>query len=511
MPVWARDVMDRWRALNHGWEVMVHGPAVVLPELQDSFDAAQSWSSKSDLMRYSALWKHGGWYFDVDFWPMRPLDDLLSTVRIDQSRVVISRQQGHKSGDRMPFASTPLACTPAHPMMARIIADASDPTRATGRLGFGPALIKEIHGRSPHQFSVMPADWFFPWSIEQMPTAIPYMLAGQEDRMISPIRPIAAHMWADAVDISLGFSAAAPVIKKVAVIAAGHAGLASIATGLNAAGWEAIRAASPAEYVSPMRADIVVGWNDTRSQRDGWTAFAEAHGAAMIYVEHGWFDRATSVQMDCTGIQHRASWAGSILGASHPVPIIPTMPRKSGYILVLGQVDGDSQLDNPCMPGASPMLRQVCRAIANRVPIRFRPHPSSQPLNMARYPGVELSAATDKNLYRQTKAGGPGLAEDLAGARFVVSINSTSLLEAAVAGIPCLAFGPAIGLNAGAFHAASPETIASDLHDMLAGWVPPVGAVDRLVGELWAHQHSPTELSNPEYISGIIHHLTTGD
>lgn len=496
--------------MNPDWEVMVHGPDCVLPSLQASFDAAKGWSSKSDLMRYSALWEHGGWYFDVDFLPMRPLDDLMSNLPLMEDRVIISRQQGHKSGDRLPFAATPLACSPHHTTMARMINEASDPSRAGSRVGFGPSLIRDQVRHHPHQFCIIPPEWFFPWSIAQMPIVIPHIVNGAAGRLLSNVNPIAVHMWADAVDIGASWGQNVAPSRKVAIVDSFHRLLAPLATGLKAAGYEVHAIAEPMEYASPARADLIIGWNDRKAAAKGWTGMAMAHGALMLYAEHGWFDRASSIQLDPQGIQHRASWARHPKGSHHPIPITKTAPRSEGYILVLGQVDGDSQIENADFPGVAPMLRRISRCLGGRLPIRFRPHPSAQRVNLNRFLGVhESPSLTTRGEYQTTKEGGAGLKADLAGARFAVSINSTALIDASIAGIPCMAFGPSLGLNAGAFRPATSATLPQDLDDMIRGWVPPDGAVDLMVGSLWSHQHSPSQLSSADYVMELVHDLAS--
>lgn len=494
--------------MHPGWEIMVHGPDIVLPELQQSFDAAQGWSSKSDLMRYSALWVHGGWYFDVDFWPIRPLDGLIDSVVIRHNRVVISKQQGHKSGDRLPYSATPLACIANSPALARIIKAASDPGLSNSRVGYGPSLIKKMVDQHPHDYDILDAHWCFPWSISQMPMAIPAMASGHIDRLPYSIRPICCHMWADAVDIPQCLSI--PYDDSlIAVVESQHKGLDPIADGLSAAGFRVSRAFSATEY-DGLRPDYVFVWGDRKNRTLEWQQFAQRNGSVLVYVEHGWFDRSGSVQIDTHGIQHRASWAqGPYDGGSHPFSLQPVVARDQGYALVLGQVPGDAQLADSELAGPAPLLRYLSRAAPRDIPIRYRPHPAGPPLNMARFPRVELSPnITPRADYHTHKNGGSGLSADLDGARFAVAINSTALMEASMAGVPCLAFGPACGLNNGAYHPATIGSLPRDIGDMMGGWVPADGAVDNLVGELFSRQHSPDDLRNPEYMIGVLDAIT---
>ena len=81
MPDYARRNIARFRRLNPDWRVMVHGEEVLLPVFRAGYDAItgeHQWARKSDLLRVSALRKFGGWYFDCDFLPLRPLADVVA-------------------------------------------------------------------------------------------------------------------------------------------------------------------------------------------------------------------------------------------------------------------------------------------------------------------------------------------------------------------------------------------------------------------------------------------------
>ena len=58
------------------------------------------------------------------------------------------------------------------------------------------------------------------------------------------------------------------------------------------------------------------------------------------------------------------------------------------------------------------------------------------------------------------------------GAKFVITINSTAINEALMAGVPVLAFGPHLSLINGAAKKASTATLKQDIQAMLDGWMP---------------------------------------
>jgi hypothetical protein len=99
---------------------------------------------------------------------------------------------------------------------------------------------------------------------------------------------------------------------------------------------------------------------------------------------------------------------------------------------------------------------------------------------------------------------GRDLQEDIAGARFCVAINSTALVDATLAGCPCMAFGPSVGINAGVYHPASPATVERDILEMLGGWTPCDDDVDRYLRWLTAVQYSNDELADGTALSAVL-------
>lgn len=80
MPEWAVYNVARFKALNPGWMVLVHDETVLLDSLKAAYakiSGEHEAERKADLLRLSALAKFGGWYFDVDFLPLRPMKDIL--------------------------------------------------------------------------------------------------------------------------------------------------------------------------------------------------------------------------------------------------------------------------------------------------------------------------------------------------------------------------------------------------------------------------------------------------
>ena len=79
MPDWAERNIERFKELNPGFRCLTHGEEVLMEAFRPGYDAIAGehvYGRKSDLLRVSVLAKYGGWYFDSDFCPLRPLSDV---------------------------------------------------------------------------------------------------------------------------------------------------------------------------------------------------------------------------------------------------------------------------------------------------------------------------------------------------------------------------------------------------------------------------------------------------
>ncbi|MDQ0393124.1 hypothetical protein [Labrys monachus] len=190
---------------------------------------------------------------------------------------------------------------------------------------------------------------------------------------------------------------------------------AAFAAGLRRHGWTAVLSRHPAP------ADMLVLWG---VRRQGAIALQRRHGEVCI-LERGYVgDRFawTSVSFG-GGLNGRATFRGPLDDSSrwqtHFAPLMRPWRRRDGYALIMGQVLTDMSLR-----GLKPltMWNDAARALkAGGFDVRFRPHPLS---NGAGLPGIGTLPAS------------LSLAEALAGAALVVTINSNAGVDAAVAGVP---------------------------------------------------------------------------
>jgi hypothetical protein len=519
LPQWAEYIIAKWQALNPEYETMIHGGEIVLPELRSTFDAITDWSSKSDMVRYSALRKYGGWYADVDILPLRPLSEAVSAWSLDGSRMLVSKQQGHNAGARLPYAACPIAAQQDAPGLRHIIERAAK-VKTKSRTAYGPELIKKCVEDRPEFYEAAEPGWFFPVAIHETERVAPVLFSGRPpylaSRATSGQQPFGVHLWASAVDLNSAWEARHEIeTRPIALVQQGKSDghpLGALAEGLRKIGYNAVITANPKDHIGPIRPALMCMWN---GRREGWPTLAERHSIPRLVLEHGFFDRRRWAQVDGKNILDKATWAQRI---TEPPPsrgkdVIerlglapkPVRARRRGYVLVLGQVNGDSQLEDSPIAGTAPLLRYMGRRMPNGIPAIFRPHPLDKTPDKDHrrsWPSVVIHRCDPSQYAKDLQS--TTLQDDLDGARFCVAINSNALVEATLAGVPCMAFGPSLGLMAGAYYQCSVDTLTSDLSAMLSGWEPDPEAVDRYLLWLAANQWNSQDFLDAATLRGLL-------
>jgi hypothetical protein len=359
------------------------------------------------------------------------------------------------------------------------------------------------------------------------------MLAGDEGPMASADiatggqMPYAAHLWAEANATAL---ATAPRIgaqmrPKAIICLRATNGRREHPFGPNGELISAITASMEALGYSVARGDeskiergykapaAVFTWNGIRNAATA--AEWEKTGAAVFRVEQGFFDRPRHYQVDHEGILHRTSWRNLLIAGEPPasssreklrmyVPEIKAQrSRSGGYVLVIGQVSNDSQLADSEIKGPIPLAKAVRSAVrGKKIDCYFRPHPAdTRSHSRVRMP--VLGGGNEKAQYRATGSG-PQLADALAGAKFVVTINSNAITEALAAGVPVLAMGPSLAIYAGAAHPTSSATLAADIDEMIGGWRAPQVRVNDYLAHLAGRQYSAADLAKTDVMARIL-------
>ena len=238
-------------------------------------------------------------------------------------------------------------------------------------------------------------------------------------------------------------------------------------------------------------------WNGRHGHRG---IVAEKHREAdkpLFIMERGFFDRMNHTQIADGGFNHTAPWARTL---DEPAPIegkarfqavhgeiLPTKARDDGYVLILGQTAGDSQLKDSEIHHPKLLIGAVEDALPRDVPVRFRPHPL--------YPwrGNEHVQRDDGTLR-----------EAIDGARFAVTINSNAGNEALAWGCPVLCLGPALYAMAGAALQTTLAKLGRRLECMLGGWHPPQSLIENTLHHLACRQYGLDELRRGERLRRIM-------
>ncbi len=527
LPAWAKHNIDRFRELNPGYIVTVHTPSVLLDRYQALSDSMARMDNRSDLWRYSALRRHGGWWFDVDYWPLRPVDDIVHAYGLDGSKFFVTEQHFQKKAE-LTTAAGCLAATADSPVWDTINdkLDALEPGLA-GNM-FGPGLLTECMAEMPDSFATGAWPWFYPAGIEDAKQIYGAIDAGGDpaDLLQVPMRltggqlPFVMHLWAGGGEVlpthagpTTG-AGSTPKERRAAKdeLAGLNVGVVcsndqwkhdefpfkALADGLRDIGCK-VQTCVPDDswpLFSPA-VDVIFLWNGRRHPA-AMMAGMEAAGVPAIRMELGFFNRHNYTQLDHVGFNHMASWAddwaigpesaaAGRLWKVWPRDLVPVIARP-GRVVVLGQVAGDTQLLESETADSAVLFRAVCQAVGDRADVVYRPHPTTR-----RQPTVDAAHHTSGTLE-----------EDVAGAAFVVTINSNSGNEALAMGCPVLCLGPALYERAGVARKATIGNMQEGVTAMLDGRAPDPVRVMRYLYRLAARQWSQEELANGNVLVPLL-------
>jgi hypothetical protein len=547
MPSWAARNIEQFRQLNPEHQVVLNGAADVLPAYAGRYAESTDLTTKSDLIRYSVLERDGGWYFDVDFWPFRPVADMERAFRLDGSKLFCIEVRA--KGTAAWLGNGVLACAPGHPVWQtireRIVA-----TAYTSRFIYGPCLFSGMATEDPSPFVLGGIPWFCGPQRDWAPKL--YRLLVDEPANDAFMRandprtggqvPFAMHLWASVCGPELGpqpvgkharLAREQPLAtlgtgRRVAAVltqpATPRPGVLTwfdaMAQGLSANGFQVEMLPQEPEALSRCSRvpSVMACWNGMATPGSQVVEHAKRLGIPVLRVEHGFYKRQEHAQVDHEGILHWASWrhgleheppagAAERFTAVWPDPLVPVAARRGGYVLVIGQVPNDTQMLGSEIQGPLQIQQAVKRALPPGVKAYFRPHPATKdaPINPMheRLPELPRATGDDRFGYGKTKQGA-GLPAALAGCRFIVTINSNSIVEALAAGVPCVAFGPHLGIEAGVVKPTTMATLPDDLRAMLDGWCPEQPRVERFLHWLAARQWTRQEIADGAVLKTLL-------
>lgn len=543
MPEWAETNIQRFRELNTEYEIMVHGEESILEEYQEIAHKIKSGkgiylgnssipANLSDLARYSILESSGGWYFDADIYPLKPVSEIERDYQLDGDKLFLVRQKRDEEAKANSCYSAILAIgtSAKSKEIMQTVKELVLVTNENGYLSYGPDICSKLVGKRKSFVEVAECNLFFGIGPEIASLIYDKVLDGDltacRKYCTKGQLPYTLHLWAQGHrgKIMSKKTPEKPEEKTKIAYLCGDGfpinGVTksfgdAIRKGLELNGWQVkeVRILSEENGIP----DLCIVWNHKQSSGKASIEYADRVGCKVLIMELGFFDRLTHCQIDSEGFSHTASWGKSInddltdleqVKLKNTLPEISPTKKRDGYILVIGQVGSDTQLDESEVRGMPQLEKVLARNTPARHKIYFRPHPIANDSPHPMHTRLERLPLADGELqaYRENQQSAT-LAEALKGASFIITINSTSILEALVMGVPVLAFGPYLGIDAGAVRKATLATIKDDIEAMIKGWTPDQESVNRFLWHIVSNQHSIDDLKKAEYTKAIIESL----
>jgi len=502
MPDWVQANIGEFRRLNPDYEMRIHGEEVLVPGWQKTYSRLTNICTKADLLAMSALQRYGGWYFDTDYWPFRPVRSIVESYGLEDGRMFVTEQHGQMNAN-LTVANGVMAAEPDWPGWPLVNGTVEAPEHEVSRNEFGPEMLTRMAGEHPRLFTIGAWPWFYPAEIGRAARIYKRCveMGPAFARTLSPAGgqiPFMLHLWAGGLTV-LKPRVGSDEIARVEGNPAGRwAGL-NVCMALVGAQWrdETQPIAAVGEGLAKLGctvevmnvqgdrildlADLVIFWNGRKGHYRTRLHEAEARGIPILRMEHGFFERRAHIHIDPKGILHWASWADRLTepappeGAARlakvwPEPLVPFRDRR-GYILALGQVSGDSQMDDSEIQSALGFERLLWRHCKG-FDVYWRSHPNG---TRERHRHLPL-------------APGPSLREAVAGALCAVMVNSNAGNECLAWGCPVLCLGPALYAKAGVAKQAGTQNIRAAVNEMLHGWRPDTARVANYLQWLAARQ-----------------------
>jgi len=525
MPGWAQANIEAFRGLNLEYDVQVHGEEALLPKYRELYGAASSFAHTSDLLRYSLLQRYGGWYFDVDVFPLRPVRDIESAYALDGKRLFITEQHGQKNKaltHNGAILAAGAECVTWPAIDERLMRLRSP----LGRIDTGPGLLTALYKEHSRLFEVGAWPWFYPAKIGQATRL--YDLVRERGphkaRHIAPTGgqlPFVVHLWAnEKQELPRHRSSEGMATYVRNAKARGRMKGLQVCLTPNAFQWNKSKVcAEPFHAIAEGLAkigcdvdvhdcekvtdlqfyDLVVIWNGRRGHHKRVADLARKHCIPALYLELGFFSRNTYWQADTKGILHWASWVNDLMKsvpsegekrfrAVWPRRLRGFHGRKGRGVLVLGQVAGDSQMDESEIKLSTPLEKIVARSLPDGVEAVFRPHPKAQVKRVAYLPRSDAET----------------LEQAVEQAQFAVTINSNAGNECLAMGCPVLCFGPALYAKAGVAKQTTVAGFRQALQEMLDGWHPEAEEVRNYLHWLACRQWNQDEFREGTVLRELI-------
>ncbi len=190
--------MDQWKNMNPSWQIMYWNYSDIereFPDFMPIIEKIPVWISKCDFARVLVLYKYGGVYIDLDFFPLRPFDDHVT----DRDLLLIYEPQEHSkywNFDGLILNSI-MGASPNHEFFKGFI-DVSihkilttDPHRWNVIASIGPNGLYSYYSQYwKHSFAIDPLDTCL--FIPSLQSFIPNKTTGE---MCNVIKPYCTTKW----------------------------------------------------------------------------------------------------------------------------------------------------------------------------------------------------------------------------------------------------------------------------------------------------------------------------
>jgi hypothetical protein len=235
--------------------------------------------------------------------------------------------------------------------------------------------------------------------------------------------------------------------------------------------------------------DLAIVWNGMTERYQPALQKLRRRGTPLLFTELGWYPQRGHIQIDPAGINAVASWAAEPLKSRGRTPLAV---RQSGDLLVVLQLDWDTQITrlSPWFADMQSFVEFLCRNSA--LPVRVRHHPRQRPPAEFIERVQQLGGTWDES---------PSLAAALQGARALACVNSSCGVEALAAGLPVLCYGLANYRHPGAVYClddgpqatrVATESLAAGRCDLFQE--PANEAASRILSRQWAFAEIPQRL-----------------
>jgi len=195
MPIWAEINIRLFRKLNPDYEVRIHGREICqeLEKASGLITGIHKLSETSDLIRLTVLKNMGGWYFDTDFMPFRPIDDIIKQYDLENKDFFIA-----KATDNC-YANGLIGAGKGSYMIEQIVKRVEDKAYHSGYTGwgcFGTIPMTDVCKENPDKVVIGNPKDFFPipdWEKFKIVSAYIKLITGEPSIKMFPGNPFMLH------------------------------------------------------------------------------------------------------------------------------------------------------------------------------------------------------------------------------------------------------------------------------------------------------------------------------